>query len=303
MDLRTLKYIVAIAKYQNLTKAAESLYVGQPTLSKCLAAEEQKLGLKLFRKAGYRYLPTYAGERYIETAREILRHAENLEEEMADILNSSIGEINIAFANMRCSYMLPITLPLFHEQFPNVKINLFEGSSDENDRRLLEGQIEVAFYSKPSTLNPRIEYLPLAREELLICAPKGHPIARFALENPHSPYPSVELSLLKDEMVLLMRPEQRTRQIVEGILRENHLRFDRVLYTSNIQAIMGLVSAGYGLSFVFDTHLRHRLGPTPIDCYSFGNPVTVHDFVAATRKGSYLSRYAKAFIEIVRQSV
>ena len=61
MDERTLRYITAIARYQNLTKAAEALYVGQPTLSKCLASVEERLGLKLFRRVGQKYLPTYAG--------------------------------------------------------------------------------------------------------------------------------------------------------------------------------------------------------------------------------------------------
>ena len=109
--------------------------------------------------------------------------------------------------------------------------------------------------------------------------------------------------MLKDELVLLMRPEQRTRQIVDSILHENRIHFDNILYTSNIQAIMGLVSSGYGVSFVFDSHLRHRIDDAPIDCYSFGNPCTRYDFVAATRKRSYLSRYVEDFIEIVRQAV
>ena len=113
----------------------------------------------------------------------------------------------------------------------------------------------------------------------------------------------LELKMLKDELVLLMRPEQRTRQIVDSILHENRIHFDNILYTSNIQAIMGLVSSGYGVSFVFDSHLRHRIDDNPIDCYSFGNPCTRYDFVAATRKRSYLSRYVEDFIEIVRRAV
>lgn len=300
MDYRNLKYIVAIAEYQNLTKAAEALYVGQPTLSKSLAAIEDKLGLKLFRKVGRAYLPTYAGECYIKKAREILGLYDSLDAEMSDILKQNAGELSIAFANMRCGYMLPIVLPAFQRQYPNVKVNVFEGSSDDNDRRLLDGAIEVAFYTKPSALNDRIEYMPLASEELLICIRKGHPAGRFSRENPHSRYPKLDLDVLKDELVLMMRPEQRTRQIVESILREADVHFDNVLYTSNLQAIMGLVAAGYGVSFVFDSHLKHRGDAMPIDCYSFGNPRTSYDFVAAKRKGAYLSRHAKAFIEIVR---
>ena len=303
MDQRTLKYIVTIAEQQNLTKAAEALYVGQPTLSKALAGVEAQLGLKLFRKVGRCYRPTSAGEHFLARAREILRLSEELDEEMSDLLNRSVGELNVAFAYMRCSYMLPVVLPAFQERYPNVRVNVYEGSSDENDRRLLDGSIELAFYSEPSKANAQIDYVPLAQEELLICARRGHPVGRLAVPNPGSAHPRLELSAITDERVLMMRPEQRTRQIVDGILREQGLRFDRVLCISSIQAIMGLVAAGYGMSFVFDSHLRHCRDLAQIDRYSFGEPRTVHSFVAAKRRGSYLSSYAQAFIETVRQAV
>jgi len=236
-------------------------------------------------------------------AAQILSLKSDLDAEMADILKRDVGVLNVAFANMRCSYMLPATLPAFRARHPNVKVNVFEGTSDQNDRRLLEGQVDVAFYTHPGEENPLIEYHPLASEELLICTCRDHPLAEKALPNGHSPYPRLELKMLKDELVILMRPEQRTRQIVDSILHENRIHFDNILYTSNIQAIMGLVSSGYGVSFVFDSHLKHRIDDNPIDCYSFGNPCTRYDFVAATRKRSYLPRYVEDFIEIVRQAV
>ena len=92
--------------------------------------------------------------------------------------------LNLAFARMRCTYMLPGTLPQFAHLHPNVKINLFEGTSDENDRRLLNGQVDVAFYSHPATENPLIAYETIDKEELLICTAKNHTIGRFAQENP-----------------------------------------------------------------------------------------------------------------------
>ena len=303
MNFRKLSYVLAIAEYQNLTKAAEALYVGQPTLSKFLGSLEKELGLQLFRRAGNRYILTYAGERYVERASAILRMKEDLDTEMADIRKQDIGELKVAFAKMRYSYMLPDLLPAFHSRFPNVKINVLEGSSQENDSMLLSGQIEAAFYSKPSLTNPLIDYHTLAAEELLICTCPGHPLGKHAVPNPASPYPKLELSLLQDELVLMMNPQQRTRQIVDGILHDNKIQLNNVQYTPNIQAIIGLVARGYGVSFVFETHLKHRADTSPIECYSFGSPRTLCDFVAATRKGSYLSHYLREFINLVRDAV
>ena len=301
VDFREISYVLAIAKYQNITKAADALYVSQPTLSKFLIGLESDLGLKLFRRLGHKYVPTYAGERYIEHAARIQRQKTDLDVELADILKRDVGVLNVAFARMRCTYMLPKTLPAFRELHPNVKVNVFEGSSDENDRRLLEGQVELAFYSKPAELNPLIEYETIDREELLICTCKDHPIGRFAKPNPGGRFPILDPALLENEQIILMQPEQRTRQITDVLFKDLGLRFENVIYTGNLPAIMELAALGYGISFVFEPHLLHRAGNRPIDCYSIGAGRVISDFVAAYRRGSYLASYTRDYIELVRK--
>ncbi|MCQ2441779.1 MAG: LysR family transcriptional regulator [Oscillospiraceae bacterium] len=301
MDFRELNYVLAIAKHQNITKAANALYVSQPTLSKFLISTEKELGQKLFRKVGHKYILTYAGERYVERAHEILRIKNDLDAELADIIKQGVGVLNVAFPHMRCTYMLPGTLPAFQALRPNVKVNVLEGSSDENDRRLLDGRADIAFYSKPTTTHPLLEYETLATEEMLICTCKDHPLKQFAVPNPDSRFPKLDLSLLEDELVIRLMPEQRTRQITDDIIRSNNLHYNNEMYTSNLPAVIELVSMGYGVSFIFETHLRHRASKLPIDCYSFGNPKTCSDFVVAYRKESYLPAYTRDFIDIARQ--
>ena len=299
MDFRELSYVLAIAKHQNITKASEALYVSQPTLSKFLISLESELGVKLFRKLGHRYVLTYAGERYVDYANRILRLKSDLDVELADILKRDVGVLNLAFARMRCTYMLPGTLPDFRQLHPNVKVNIFEGSSDENDRRLLEGQVELAFYSRPAVENPQLDYEVLDREELLICTGKNHPLSRFAQQNPGS-WPSLDPELLEKELVILLQPEQRTRQITDALCQERRLHFANTVYTSNLPAAMGLVARGYGVAFIFEPHLLHYAEREQIACYSVGRGRVIYDFVAASRKGSYLPGYARDYIELVR---
>lgn len=301
MDFRELNYILAIEKYQNITKAAESLYISQPTLSKFLTNLEHNLGQKLFRKLGNKYIITYAGQKYIDTAREILLLKSNLDIELADILKRDVGVLNVAFSRMRCTYMLPATLPLFQEEHPNIKVNVYEGSSDENDRLLLEGKAEIAFYSKPDTLNPLLDYDTISQEEMLICLCKDHPLGRYAKANPSSRYPKLDPKLLKNELILQLMPEQRTRQITSRYFNSIGLSFENVMTTSSMPAIMELVSVGYGAAFIFESHLTHHHFNHPIDCYSFGEPKTLSDFVVAYRHGSYLPSYAHDFIKVARK--
>lgn len=302
MDFRDLNYVTAIARYQNITKAAEALYVSQPTLSKFLKALEEALGQKLFRKLGNKYVLTYAGERYVEKAGQILQLKTDLDMELADIMKRDVGVLKVAFPTMRCTYMLPQTLPAFQQLYPNVKVQISEGHSQDLDDCILRGEAEIAFYTQPAgAANPALEYEVLGEEELLICTPKGHPIGHFAKPNPASRYPKLDVSLLKNEQLIMMLPIQRTGQIVNDYLRREGIHFEHVIYTSNMPAIIDLVAAGYGVAFVFEPHLRHRSFGHPIDCYSFGEPRMVSNFVAATRKGGYLPIYARDYIELTRQ--
>ncbi len=301
MDFRELTYVLSIAKHQNITKAAESLYVSQPTLSKFLISLEDDLGLKLFRRLGHKYLLTYAGERYVDKAQQILRLKNDLDTELADIIKRDVGVVNAAFSPMRCSYMLPYVLPAFQAVWPHVKVNIFEGHATENDRKLLDGQIDVAFYSKPNDLNPLLEYETLWDEEMYICTCENHPIGRFSKPNPSSRYPRLDPALLKNELLIQMMPEQRTRQITDDYFRDHGLQFENIMYTSNLPAIMELVSLGYGVAFIFESHLRHRVVTRPIVSYSFGEPKTTSAFVAAYRKGSYISAYVRDIIEIAKR--
>lgn len=301
MDTRSLRYVLAIARHQNLTKAAEELHVGQPTLSKFLQSLENELGLKLFQKVGHRFLLTYAGECYTKKASGILLLEEDLLTEMTDIRKQDMGEIRMFFANMRSSYTLPAILPAFTALHPNVRIRILGGNSEENDKRLIEGEIDVAFYSRPGQPHPLIDYISLAQEELLICTARNHPLGKLAKPSSGGRYPSLDLAALKSERVILMQPGQRTRQTVDDLLSERQIRYDNTLSTANIHAIIGMVSAGYGVSFIFDAHVLHRSSNAPIDCYSIEHGQVFRDFVAAVRKGSYLSTHVIDMIELTRR--
>ena len=302
MDFRELNYVLAIAKYQNITRAADALFVGQPTLSKFLSGLEKDLGLRLFNRLGRKYVPTYAGQRYIEKAEQILLLKEDLDTEMRDILRHDEGVLNVAFASMRCSALLPHVLPQFERFHPNIKVNIQEGNSTENDQRLLSGETDVAFYTQTDT-HEQLDYHPLSEEQLLICTCHAHPIRAKAQIIPGETYPCLSLSCLAGERVLLMHPTQRTRQIVDRLLDSAGITLENTLCTSSMSAIIGLVSAGYGISLLLDSHLMHSPEFASLDCYSIDSPQTRCRFVAATRKGSYVSASARDFIELVRNSL
>ena len=158
------------------------------------------------------------------------------------------------------------------------------------DAKLLEGDIDLAFYSKPHESNPHITYETLAHEELLICTCRNHMAGKFAVNG------GLDLSAIRNERLILLSPEQRTGQISRYYLKQAGIDLTNSITTNNMPAVISLTEQGWGVSFIFESHLRWHSPKPEIDTYSFGENGVHSDFVAAMRKGSYLPAYARYFI-------
>ena len=101
MDFRELTYITAVAEERSVTEAAKRLYISQPSLSYIISKVEQDLGVRLFDRKTNPLSLTYAGEIYVEHAREILRIRDNMRRELTDIGHGQKGRINIGIPNER----------------------------------------------------------------------------------------------------------------------------------------------------------------------------------------------------------
>ena len=299
MDFKDLSYVLAIAKYQNITKAAESLYITQPTLTKFLQGLERDLGQKLFKRLGNRYVLTYAGERYTAKAGEILNLKKELDLEMGDSIRNNAGSLKIAFPTMRGTYMLPCTLPIFNSLYPNVKLDILEAHSSQLEGMLQNGDADLAFFNLP-VKSPNIDYEIISHEEVVLVLSDTHPLAHAGIRRENCRYPWMDLNQMKNEPLIMQIPGQRTRQTVDTLFKNYDFEPNIKLQTSNISAEVELAARGYGACFVTETHLKHLSPGKKLACFSVGNPCTTVDFVAAYRKGSYLPYHAKEYIKIVK---
>lgn len=299
MDFKDMSYILAIEKYGNITKAAEALYLSQPSLSRFLQNVEKNVGQPLFQRVGNRYRPTYMGERYLEHARVILQEKKQLDQEINDIIKSDRGILKIGFPTMRCTYMLPCTLPIFRKLYPNVKIEIVEANSNKLSALLLEGDIDLAFYNFFEK-HPNLDYFLISHEELLLIISTKNELSSKGSLKENCKYPHFDLKDLGSTGIIMLIPEQRTRQITEQVMKEAQFTPNVILETSNIPAATELAAKNYGVTFITETHLKHINIRNEFRSFSVGNPCTFVDFVAAYRKNSYLPQYVQEYIEIVK---
>lgn len=300
LDFKELQYIACIARNQNLTKASQELYISQPSLSKFLHNLEQNRGIKLFDRLGNKFVLTYAGERYLEYAERILLIKKDLDDEMNDISALRDGRLNIAFPQTRCAYMAPAILPEFKKAYPNIKVNLFEASSNELEKLLLNGKVDVAIFNGPVN-HPELASEILANEELVLAVSQNHPLANSGKTVKGCNHPWVDLKWFKNENFILHYSEQRTEQIAMQLFSQKKMEPRVILRTHSTEAAVRLAASGFGVCFVSENNVKHIALETNPVLFSVGSYKTETELLAVYRQGAYLPQYAKDYIDMAKR--
>src|SRR5210317_264042 len=146
MKLQQLKYLIAIADNGlNITAAAERLYTSQPGVSKQLKLLEEELGMQLFTRKGKSLdAVTPAGEKVLERARVIMQEVENIRTLAADYFEEKDGSLSIATTHTQARYVLPKIIATFREHFPDISLNLHQGTSEQIAHMVAANKIDFA---------------------------------------------------------------------------------------------------------------------------------------------------------------
>lgn len=300
MNFQEMNYILCIAKHQNLTKAAQELFISQPTLTKYLQRLEREVNGKLFVRSGNSYTATYLGRRYMEYAKKILAVNQDWEKELQDLTSYNEGELNIAFPLMRSSCMVPQIMEEFHVLYPGVKVNLREETYAIQERLLLDDQLDFAIFTEAKP-HPKLEYETLLREEVLLVMPAGHPLAKLGEKRNGRNYPWIDLRLLGQEPFILHFPEQTTGQIALELFEKYGIQPSVPIRTRNTVTCIKLCQKGMGLCFIPENYIKNIELHLPPLCFSVGDEGAFSTLTLAYRKGAYLPAYARDFIRIAQQ--
>lgn len=173
VTLQQLAYFVAVADVRSFTRAADSVGVAQPTLSRQLRALERDLGAPLIDRGG-RDGPvlTAAGEAVLPLARRMLADMDAARTAVADIVGLRRGRVRVGATPSLCIGVLADVLRVFHEQYPAIHLELVESGSQPLERSLVGGEIDVAMVIVPvAGVDPALHATPLLRERLSVASP------------------------------------------------------------------------------------------------------------------------------------
>lgn len=235
-----LPMLVALADTGQVTAAAEVLGIRQPTLTRALQRAEQNLGVALHEKAGRGVRLTPAGEALLPYAREALSQVEAGLAAAGAVARPVRGRVSIAFQNILGEDLVPALVRTFRADYPDVEFVLAQGARAHCLELLAAGRADVAFVSPPPE-ETGLSVVQLGADELVLVVPSAHRLARRA---------TVQLSELAEERFALMEPGFGLRSAVQELLRTVGIRARIAFEGQDIHTLVGLVSAGLGVTIV-----------------------------------------------------
>jgi DNA-binding transcriptional LysR family regulator len=179
MELRHLRYFVAVAEEENVSRAALKLHVSQPGISRQIHDLEDELGFQLFKRSAKSVRLTGAGKVFLTEARDVLQHADDAVKKARVAAGGTNGEINVGYAPSLTIQILPQALRKFQEKFPGVRVALHDLSTEEMLAQLGEKKLQVALTVRPpAKLLRGLNFEELARYAACVAVAPKHPLAK-----------------------------------------------------------------------------------------------------------------------------
>jgi DNA-binding transcriptional LysR family regulator len=244
MELRHIRYFLAVAEERNVTRAAERLGIGQPPLSQQIHALEDELGVRLFRRTGHGVVLTEAGELFAVDAKRIMTDARLAIENAQSAGRGEIGQFNIGFTGSAAfNPVVSKLIRAYRQAYPNVTLTLAEGNTAQLLAYLDDGRVDVAFVRLGSVSPAGVQFDHIAVEPMKIVLPATHRLAKKR---------RIDLAELEDDpFVMLPREASPTlHDVIVGACRE--AGFDPIAgqQAPQLSSVVNLVAAEFGVSLV-----------------------------------------------------
>ncbi len=281
MDLKQLETLVTIVDCGSISRAAATLNLAQPSLSRQIAVLEEEFGQRLLVRTGRGVVPTAAGESLATHAREMLAIAQRARDALNDIDESPAGRVTVG---MPPRVALGLSVPLvqgFRARFPRAVITVLESLSLGLREGLIAGRLDMALMFDPMP-SPQLAYETLLRERLLLVAP---PRSRLPARMPPA-------ALAQYPMVLPSAPNA-IRSLLDGVLAPRGITLEVLAEVGAVQTVLRLVAEGVGCTVLPESALAASPEARTLPTVMIGPPAIRNELVLATplaRPGTRLTR-------------
>jgi len=249
MTLHQLKVFVTIVKLNGVAHAAKALHISQPSVSGVVQDLQNELGVKLFERLGNRRHLTEAGKRLLKRAESSLATIEGIREEIDELRGLKKGRLTVGGSGLAGTLFLAVAVQEFKKKYPNVEISLIIQSSENLERKLLDGELDLAIPAR-SCQSPLILNEPYREEEVVAIAPPKHPLSKKRI---------VSLELIAKQPLVAHSRGNAIRELVEQAFKKRGLPFRPALevqvWGGARDAVKTAIARGVGIGFMTKCHI------------------------------------------------
>jgi DNA-binding transcriptional LysR family regulator len=290
MELRHLRYFIAVADAGTFTLAAERLHIQQPPLSQQIKALEKELGFELFQRVPKGVRLTVGGRVFLDEARAILASVERASHRAEAAAHGRTGKLSLGFTSSAVTHWLaPRLISGFRDAYPDVDLEYQEGSAAKLTQSVADGTLDVGTLRTPVSSPAGVVFRTLLKEAMLLVLPATHPRSRAAYEGKarsaaggkRSKLATLSLKALKDEPFILVRRPGAPGMYADLISACHRAGFEPRIAAEveNMLTNVALVAAGVGVTAVpesmRDIHGRDVAYFHPKEAAQLGAPLTL----------------------------
>ncbi|MFD2209667.1 cidABC operon transcriptional activator CidR [Virgibacillus halophilus] len=290
MDMQHLKYFMVVATEGNFTRAAEKLYVSQPTISKMVRSIETEFGVTLFDRSRKHVQLTDAGKVVLEQAQHMLRAYQNLSSELDDLMALKKGELHIGLPPMVGARFFPKIIQAFYRKYPNIKLHVVEDGAVKIESAVQNGTLDLGVVVLPVD-EKQFDGYAFAEENLMLVTPAKH-LLRYKK--------AVRLKDLKEEAFILFRRDFTLHDRIIDECERAGFRPNIIYESSQWDFIGEMVRADLGVALLPESICR-QMNPADVAMIPLVDPGIPWNLGIVWRKERYLSFAAREWIRFMKK--
>lgn len=241
MKLLQMKYFQTVCRYGSITKAAEELFVSQPTISFCIKELEEEFGVKLFHRRHNRLQLTVEGAFFLDKINYILQSVDALTSQMKN-MGTNRNHVKIAVPAMISTFLFPQIFNAYNELYPDLELEMLETGSMQARKLVDANSVDLGITILDGAVEDAYNLVPLVKTELVFCVSKKHPLAN---------YKTISFKQLADQQIILFKADSYQNIFIKRAFSEVGVQPNILLYSSQLYTIKEFLSYGNVGAFLY----------------------------------------------------
>ncbi len=303
-----MEYVYAVYKEKSFSRAAEKLFISQPSLSANVKRVEKNVGYPIFDRSTKPIGLTAAGKKYIQTVEQILSMQNDFSEYINDLGNLKTGSLVLGGSSLYSSWILPPLMGKFTKKYPLVRLELVEESTAKLERMLQNGEIDLLMDN--CELDENIFERKIFRKEYLVLAVPR----RFAVNRGLEQFqitaesirdfsfledivPLVDLRHFADEPFILLKPENDTRIRAMELCRQYRFTPNMIFELDQQMTSYNITCSGMGISFISNTLISNVPSHSDVVYYKLEGESSNRNLYFYWKRGRYFNKIMQEFLK------